>query len=223
MKLKVLGTGSSGNCYLLLDCGQILILDAGIGIKDIKIGLNFDVSSVVGAFITHCHADHSASADSLRNMGIPVFEPYKSDREFASVDMGGYTVKSFSLPHDGTENRGAYIICPSGHKVLYMTDFEYCAYTFRKKEIETFLIECNYSVDVDGDQANIDHIIRGHASLEVTKGVVSANLTDKARNIVLCHLSSANAEPYRILKEISSIVPEIVNVKIARKGLEMEL
>lgn len=54
-KLKVLGTGSSGNCYLLECDGKTLILDAGISVKDIKIGLNFNISGVSGVFISHSH------------------------------------------------------------------------------------------------------------------------------------------------------------------------
>lgn len=56
MRLCCIGTGSSGNCYTLQDnSGKILLLDAGISIKDIKIGIDFNVSSIVGSVITHGH------------------------------------------------------------------------------------------------------------------------------------------------------------------------
>ena len=45
MKLKCIATGSTGNCYTLTsDSGETLILDCGIGIKEIKKGLNWDIS-----------------------------------------------------------------------------------------------------------------------------------------------------------------------------------
>lgn len=56
MKIKCLGSGSSGNCYLLTASnGETLILDCGIGIKDIKRGLNYDLRRISGIVATHSH------------------------------------------------------------------------------------------------------------------------------------------------------------------------
>ena len=72
MKLKCLGSGSSGNCYLLSTETETLILDCGISVMEIKKGLNFDLSKVVGCIVTHSHKDHSLSVKDFENMGIPV-------------------------------------------------------------------------------------------------------------------------------------------------------
>lgn len=57
MKLRCLGSGSSGNCYLLTaGNGETLIIDPGVPIKEIKKALNWDISCVVGAVCTHHHA-----------------------------------------------------------------------------------------------------------------------------------------------------------------------
>lgn len=221
-KLKVLGTGSSGNCYLLECDGKTIILDAGIGLKEIKIGLDFNISKVSGAFISHIHQDHSKSADALRNMGIPVFEPYLTENTYESADYDGFRIRSFPLPHDGVSNRGCLITCPDGSKVLYMTDYEYCEYTFKKQNIETMLIECNYSMEVSDEQANLAHVLRGHASLDVTKGIIAANKTDKMRTVIACHLSEKNADSAQIKTELQEVAGHDVNVWIARKGLEVE-
>ncbi len=55
MKLKVLSSGSIGNCYLLECNNEILILDCGIPIKDIKIGLDFNLGGIQGVLVTHAH------------------------------------------------------------------------------------------------------------------------------------------------------------------------
>lgn len=56
MRIKCIGTGSNGNCYSLTDNnGNILLLDAGLPINEIKIGIDFKVSKVVGAVVTHSH------------------------------------------------------------------------------------------------------------------------------------------------------------------------
>ena len=55
MKIKCLGSGSSGNCYLLTaDNGETLLLDAGLPIMDIKRGLNWNkgVATAVRPFRT---------------------------------------------------------------------------------------------------------------------------------------------------------------------------
>ena len=56
MIAKCIGTGSSGNCYALIDNdGKILLLDCGVSIKEIKAGIDFQVSNIVGCLITHSH------------------------------------------------------------------------------------------------------------------------------------------------------------------------
>lgn len=56
MVAKCIGTGSSGNCYALKDKnGKILLLDCGLPLKEIKAGIDFQVSNLVGCVITHSH------------------------------------------------------------------------------------------------------------------------------------------------------------------------
>lgn len=55
MQLKVLGSGSSGNCYLLETDTECLVLDAGVNTKEVKIALDFDVRRIKGVLVTHSH------------------------------------------------------------------------------------------------------------------------------------------------------------------------
>ena len=56
MLLGINSTGSTGNSYYIkADNGEILLLDAGIPIADIKRGIDFEVGSVVGCVVTHRH------------------------------------------------------------------------------------------------------------------------------------------------------------------------
>lgn len=55
MRVTVLGSGSDGNGYLLECGGEVLILDCGVSPKRAKIALDFDISKVVGCFISHSH------------------------------------------------------------------------------------------------------------------------------------------------------------------------
>ena len=76
MKLKVLGSSSKGNCYLLQNENECLIIECGISFKEIKIGLDFNLRNVVGCLVTHEHKDHSKSLQDLLRAGINVYTSF---------------------------------------------------------------------------------------------------------------------------------------------------
>ena len=53
--LKCVGSGSSGNCYIIKANNEKLILDCGLPIKVIKQGLDFDLGGIQGVLISHAH------------------------------------------------------------------------------------------------------------------------------------------------------------------------
>lgn len=55
MMLKCVGSGSSGNCYLIEDNGHYLALDAGVKFQSVQVACNFEVSQIDGLLITHGH------------------------------------------------------------------------------------------------------------------------------------------------------------------------
>lgn len=55
MNLKIIGTGSKGNCYLLQGENETLIIEAGVNFADIKKALNYNLSNVVGVLLSHAH------------------------------------------------------------------------------------------------------------------------------------------------------------------------
>lgn len=56
MILGVIGTGSTGNAYFLkADNGEILLLDAGVSIANVKKSIDYRVGDVVGCLVTHHH------------------------------------------------------------------------------------------------------------------------------------------------------------------------
>ena len=167
--------------------------------------------------------DHSKSASKLQNMGIPVFEPYKGGSQ--SFESNGWKMKAFELPHDDVENRGIYLKSPSGHRMLYMTDFSYCAYTFTKLKVQTILIECNHMDDIDegSNENKFCHVVRGHSALSTVCEFLRVNQTEELRNVILCHLSADNADPDEMLRQVQTVVGDSVNVHIAKKGVEINL
>lgn len=231
MKLKVLGSGSFGNCYLLTaDNGETLLLDAGLPIMDIKRGLNWNVKCVVGAICTHTHKDHSLSVSELEHMGIPVFKPYES-LEPMEIGFTGGIIMAFDLTTldgkwthtnaDGSECPcyGFLITHPEMGKLLYITDTEFCKWRFA--DVNHILISCNYQKKYIDDEnvAKRNHVFRGHMELETVKDFVMANKTDSLQNVILCHLSRDNAVPSECAAEVKKIAP-MAHVDVAQGGKE---
>lgn len=228
MKLKCIATGSTGNCYTLTsNSGETLILDCGISIKEIKKGLNWNVKDVVGTICTHHHQDHSLSVYPLRRMGIPVYAPYISQNPMA-IGSGAFGIQSFDLTTvDGrwthTDANGEP--CPIfgfliTHKemgrMLYITDTELIKWRF--KDINHILLGVNYDKDlVDTDNPKANHVFRGHLSIDTACDFVKANDSDSLQNVIMCHLSSENADKDSFIEKMKNAVNG-ANVDVAEQG-----
>lgn len=148
------------------------------------------------------------------------------------LKVGSFNVVPFYVPHTKTDS-GELVPCACyGYLIrheemgslLYLTDLEYCPYTFKTYNVEHFLIECNHTETMlDRTEVKYEHVVKGHASLEVCKGIIESNKTDSMQNIILCHLSEGSVDFERMLKEVQTVAGDNVNVKVAIPGLEVEL
>ena len=75
INIKVLASGSKGNCYLIDDGKTKLLLDAGIPFNQIQIGCDFCVSDISGCLISHKHGDHAKAIKDLIKRSINVYGP----------------------------------------------------------------------------------------------------------------------------------------------------
>lgn len=184
--------------------------------------MNWDISHISGAVVTHSHNDHSKSVKAFKGMGIPVWLPYEEPKKYKK--MGNFDVYSFDVPHS-VPCFGFYIMHRDTHfEMLYATDYEYIKYRFNSYAIDTFLIECNHISElVDKAADNYEHIHLGHSDLETVKSFVASSKTVALSNIILCHLSSVNADASRMTEEIKSLVGDTVNVTAASPGREVVL
>lgn len=224
MILKCLATGSKANCYVLKhNDGEMLILDAGLPISEIKKGIGFDVAKLKGAIVTHSHKDHSLSAEKLKQL-TPVWEPYLSEQKRQHTHLGDFDVQCFDLPHNGVENRG-FIIRVDGQTILYATDYEYIPYNLSSQNIDTMLIELNYQEenikdDIDNHKS---HIVLGHASERVVIDILKQNVKS-LRNVILCHMSnSGNLDRDLAMERIKTILPKWINIKYAKAGRNYDI
>lgn len=73
MKLKILNSGSAGNCYILDNGTDALVIEAGVRFNEVKQAIDFDISRIDGCLISHEHMDHSAHAIAFMDARIKVY------------------------------------------------------------------------------------------------------------------------------------------------------
>lgn len=239
MKLKVIGTGSKGNCYLLESETETLIIEAGVKITDIKKALKFDLSKVVGCIVTHEHMDHSTAISDLMKCGINMYASAgtlhsrfvfslpraKAIKSKEVFKVGSFKIMAFDVKHDAAEPLGFLIEHPECGKVLFLTDTFYCPYTF--SGLTNIIIEANYSKEIIdrkfGSESGLEflrnRILKSHFSLANCKEMLAANDLSKVNNIVLIHLSDSNSDEIQFQKEVAESTGK--NVTVATNGLEI--
>ena len=220
--LMVVGTGSTGNGYLLTCGNETLLIECGKRFRDVKIALNFNIRGIVGAITTHIHGDHYKFAHEYEQTGITVWTPWKDENLRQVKRFGGFKVSSFECQHNVP--CVGYLIehRESGLKMLYASDTQYVKYVF--KDLTAILIETNYSDEfVNREEAKYRHVIEGHLSIETAIECIKANMTEKLKSIILCHLSAGNSDPIAFKESVKAIVPDGVTVDIATPGLTVKL
>ena len=230
--IKVGGTGSSGNGYLLKTSKDSLLLEAGIPKADMLNMVDWDVSGISGCLITHKHSDHAKHIKEYLLYGFSLYasENVNPDlkcraeplRRLKKANIGKFTVIPFAVPHDDTECDGFVIEHEEIGRLLYMTDLEYCPYDFSKLGVDHVLIEANYSTKyVDMAAPNTAHIFKGHMEIETCKRFISSLNGEKLRSVGLIHLSNNNSDRDSFKAEIESIITGDTYVWVAKKGDEV--
>lgn len=190
--IKVIGSGSSGNCYLANINGMKILLETGLPFKKIQKALNYKISEIDFCIITHSHKDHSKAVVDLMKHGIDV---YMTDGTFSDLKIddhhrrkrfirnanGGYPsfharniiIIPFEAVHDVSEPVNFYIQDKNTKEsLIFVTDTAYLKYKI--PDVEVLMIECNYvksvlDKKVDDGELNIslrNRIVRNHMSLE---------------------------------------------------------
>lgn len=234
--IKVIATGSSGNCYLLETENESLLIECGISIKKIKEALNFNLTKVKGCLITHEHKDHSKCVNDIMKTGIDVYmssgtsESCELIQEFKNYrlhllesskqyNIGSFRIVPFETQHDCKEPQGFLIYHPELGKILFATDTYYLKYRF--ENVDHILIECNYTEDViPALPVWRARTIKSHMSLETLKDTLNAWNLENTKDITLIHISNDNGDPDRFQKEIEKLTG--VKTYIAASGLEIK-
>lgn len=239
MKLKVLGSTSKGNCYILESTtGEMLIIEAGIKFDKVKEALLFNLNKVHGAIVSHQHGDHAKYIGDFLKAGIKTVAPseaFPKDKQNnifavnavnkATYELGSYRVKAFELKHDC--KCFGYLIThyEIGGNILFITDTMLCKYKF--PNVCSILIEANYSDSILTENINNgiepvsmrERLYQTHMELQTTIDTIKANKTAIMQDVVLLHLSSRNSNAEAFKEKVSSAVG--LPVEVAEAGAEI--
>lgn len=236
MKLICLGSSSKGNCYILESDTEALVVEVGISLMEVKKALDFKISKIVGAIVSHAHKDHSKYISDYLKAGIEVYASDETQEHLEIVTgeytkavvpnqaykIGSFVVQPFELMHD-VPCLGFYIRHRDFGKLLFITDTEYVPQNFKSLNVDHILIEANYMKDkMCNTEFKRNHVLQGHMDIDTTCEFLRQNDNSNLKNVVLLHLSDGSSDEAEFLRKAKESV-KAANVFVADKGLEIEL
>lgn len=227
MKIEVLGTGSSGNCYKVKIGKATLLFECGLPYKVIQKKLNFKISEIDACLVTHEHMDHAKAIKDLMKAGVDcymtkgtvealginghrlkTFRPFEKARYYSEV-LKNLIIVPFEAVHDVAEPVSYFIKTRDDKEsIVFVTDTAYLKYKI--PECDVLMIECNYvkaKLDENVRLGNINtnlrnRIVKNHLSLESLVEALMAASLDRCKKIYLLHLSDGNSDEKLIKRTI---------------------
>lgn len=226
VKLEIicLGSGSSGNCYLLGKGDEYVMVECGLPFKTIvsKLGaMDISLSQIKALCVSHSHKDHSLSLPDFDCLNLPIFAPYREEIEVRLDKPTTLTnwlkVRAFKVEHDVPCY--AFIFMTSDNEsILFMTDTRYIESKYFKYKYNYIMIECNHirkqleaimnQALLSGNESKVFKFKRQasfHLSLAGVKKILKSMDLDKTEGIFLMHLSKECCNDDMIKKEIKSV------------------
>ena len=142
MRLRVLASGSKGNCLALRGGGQLFLVDMGLSCRELTkrmqaCGISPD--EVRGVFFTHDHEDHRSGLETFHKHypAVPLYANGNTADAIAAKTgvedgwcvfetaetfaVGGLSVTAFSVPHDAADPVG-YLFAEGASTFFLGTD-----------------------------------------------------------------------------------------------------
>ena len=220
LRVVVLGSGSGGNAVVVESNGRRILVDAGFSCRELERrmrSVGVEPSSIEALLLTHEHDDHVRGAGrfalkhrlsiystkgTIAGTEVPPdvalrLETIESGRP---VEVAGFVVEAFQIPHDAREPVGFVVEDASGRRVGLCADIgcrSQLAWS-RLTELDLLMLETNHDLDMLRTGPYPWHLKQrvasrhGHLSnLEASDGLPEL-LADRLRTVVLYHLSRVN-------------------------------
>ena len=232
MDIKVLASGSKGNCYWITDGTTPLLLECGISTREVRERIGFRLTEIAACLVSHEHQDHAKAVADVLRAGVEVYtspgtikalglehhrlRPIRTKETFK---VGTWTIRAFETQHDCAEPLGFLLHSTvTNERLLFATDTYYVKYRFPK--LTHIMVECNYAMDILEDNVRRGlvpemlkkRLLTSHFSLENVKEFLQANDLSKVQEIWLLHLSDGNSDAERFKREIQGLTGKPVYV-----------
>lgn len=219
LRFRVLGSGSSGNATLVEGGGTRLLLDAGLGPRELAERLDsagVDPASLAALVLSHEHQDHAKGAASFsRRWGVPLWGSrgtyaaaglgavdiarYEVLEPFVPKAAGALTVLGIPVPHDAAGPL-AFVVAGDGGTLGHATDLGHVNRTLADafRPCDALLLESNYDTRMLHEGAypwSLKQRILGpwgHLSNEDVGRFLARGLGELCHTVVLAHLSRKN-------------------------------
>jgi phosphoribosyl 1,2-cyclic phosphodiesterase len=232
MKVHILGSGSDGNATLVIDGDTVLLFDIGVGprvLKQLLGRVDIKKEDISACFITHEHSDHISGLKNCSFPDLPVYASaatayaaqslypvitkysWRAQKIGTSVQVGSFSVQSFSTSHDSAASVAYMVESESGKRLLYCTDLGIGSPELQQaiSVADYIILESNHCPDMlqTGPYPRFlkkrVHSKRGHLSNQQTAEILKNSLSKRTSWITLAHLSRTNNLPKLALETTS--------------------
>ena len=215
MKVKVIASGSKGNCTLVLCNNTKILIDVGVSLPYLKSSLenlSIDVDSLDAILISHTHSDHIkgllqlvkkhkvkvySSVELLYELAnlIPIESIVVVENQFMINDV---KVTLIETSHDVTSY--GFIIEHNNKETVYITDTGYINkkhYSMTSNK-DMYIIEANHDEEMLMNGSYPYHLKqrvigdKGHLSNRYTGKYLTKVIGNKTKYILLAHISENN-------------------------------
>jgi len=248
LRLRSLGSGSTGNATLIEAGTRRLLVDCGLGPRVLEQRLacaGLALSQIDGLFITHEHGDHMGCAHRIATEHrIPIWmsegtwlasgaQDYGGLLRLAGdgqqVDLGELALIPFAVPHDAQEP--LQLICLDGeHQLGVLTDLGHVTDALRDRlsGCHTLLLECNHDKQLLAESSYPAFLKRrvssdrGHLSNDQAAELAGQLRSGPLRRVIAAHLSLKNNRPDLALQSLQAVLGTGVETTVAdaREGTD---
>ena len=231
MKIKVLASGSKGNCTLIRTDTVNILIDMGITYQILcnelsKISMS--PKELDAILITHSHNDHTKGLASLvkkTNLKVYILENMLEELgnkiSHNNINfyedptyIGDLKIETFRISHD-VDGVG-FIIENNDKNLVYVTDTGYIneKYFNKLKNKNLYIIESNHDEEMlmEGPYPYIlkQRVLsdKGHLSNITTAGYLQELVGKRTERIVLAHISENNNTPELALNTTKEVLEE---------------
>lgn len=238
MELRIIGSSSRGNGYLLeAENGDQLLIEAGCHLREFKEVGKLKRSRACGMIVSHEHGDHCKYVREFTSAGIEVYSTsaVKENNKFGvtavehgkTYQVGDFRVTPLKVEHD-VECYAYLVHHPEMGTLMFATD---CWNLHQVvKGVSHYLIEANYQDEVLDEavrtgktiQSMADRVRLSHMSLKhCVEYLKMCDAGKTAKTITLIHASERHLDKKNA--ELTVAGQTGVPTWVAKKGLEIVL